>query len=116
MPKTFIDDLETIVDEVSAWGADIITTTVKALAPNGRGFGQEILTTDEKLDEYRKMRNDHDAWTTWIQTKAAQISNTLTNSGVGEDTLGAIDPIGIASAMALDYSSKMEAELEKRMI
>lgn len=116
MPDTFVRDLEKIVAEVSDWGADIVNEVVKTLAPDGVGYGQEHLTEEQQLDQYRKIRNDVNGWTAWIQDRAVEIQNTLTNSGVTPQTLGAINPTSIATAMMLDYSSKMEAKLNKRMI
>lgn len=114
--STFIDDLEAITDEVSAWAVDVIKEVVTNLAPDGRGYGQEKIRLDKKLEDYRKLRNDLDACKAWINTKAIEIQNTLTNSGVPADTVGAINPVAIASALIIKYSSDMEAELEKRMI
>jgi len=113
---TFVDEVENVVDEVSAWGLEVIDHVIKTLAPDGRGYGQTVVNIEEQLVEYRKLRNDPDAWVAWVQAKAIEIQNTLVNSGVGVDTISALDLTDIATAMMLDYSSKMEEELAKRMI
>lgn len=116
MDNTYIGELESVVDEVSDWAADVIKHVVDTLAPDGRGFGQEVVSMDTKLEEYRKIRNNPDAWQAWVMNKASEITNSLVTSGVQQDTLGAIKPLEIATALMLKYSADMELELNKRML
>lgn len=116
MDGTFIDQIETVVDEVSAWGYQVIKDVLEVLRPDGRGYGQEKVDIEDQLANYRLMRNDLNAWTVWINLKSTELQNILVNSGVQPDTIAAIDHVAIASAYALAYSEKMEAELAKRML
>lgn len=116
MPQTFVDELEGVVDEVSSWGIATIKHVVTTLSNDGRGYGQEKIDIEQKLEEYRKIRNDPDQWVFWVQQKALEIQNTLVNSGMGQDTLSALDFTKIAVGMMLAYSTTMEKELVKRMI
>lgn len=116
MPDTFVSELEEIVDEVAVWGRDYITAIVDKLAPDGRPFGTEKMSLDEQLEEYRKIRNDVEAWKLWIQEKTDIIMNMLTGSGVSPEQMALINPLQIASAFALDYSIRMESHLSERML
>lgn len=116
MPQTFVDELERVVDEVSSWGIATIRHVVTTLSNDGRGYGQEKIDIEQKLVDYRKIRNDPDQWVFWVQQKSLEIQNTLVNSGVGQDTLSALDLTKIATGMMLFYSATMEKELAKRII
>lgn len=113
---TFVDEVESVAKDVARSLYDEIVATVESLAPDGRGLFQELKSMDEQLEEYRIIRNDLAAWTLWAQNKATEIAGKLQVGGVGEETIQAIDPIRIAVAYMLDYSSKMEEQLENRMV
>lgn len=113
---TFVDELEAVVKEVSDKVARDIDNIVSTLAPDGRGYEQELKSTDEKLEEYRVIRNDVESWKVWISNKALEITQQLQLGGVTEDKIAAINPLRIAIVYMNHYSAQMERELEKRMI
>lgn len=115
METTFIDEIEQICEEVADSLYKQVIAITETLAPDGRGFGQELKSIDEQLDDYRKIRNDTTSWVSWIQNKALEIGNELQVGGVDQETIASINPVAIAVAFAMDYSSRMEKELEKRL-
>ena len=116
MVDTFVDELELVVDEVSTRLAEDIQNIVDTLAPDGRPFGQVLKSTTEQLNEYRLIRNDVDAWKVWISNKALEISTQLKLGGVSEDKVAALNPLNIALAFMIDYSTRMEKLIADRMI
>lgn len=116
MADTFIDDIEKVVEEVSNWAVEAINLITRTLAPDGRGFLQVEIPTEQKLDEYRKFRNDINANLVFISQKTLEIQNFLLNAGVPQDMVAALDLKKIAQGLLLKYSSDMEEELNKRMI
>lgn len=116
MPYTFVDELEDMVEEVSSRVAEDIQSIVDTLAPDGRPFGQEIKSEEERLNEYRTIRNDVAAWKVWISNRALKISEELKLSGVSEDKIAALNPLAIAIAFMNDYSAKMEKLIADRML
>ena len=114
--STFMDELESVVDEVSSWAVSEIEQIIKALAPDGRPFGTQLKSEAEMLEEYRLIRNDPMAWEAWIGDKAIEIANTMAMSGVTPETIEAVNPVNVASTYLLNYSAKMEAILEKKMV
>lgn len=114
--STFIDELESVVDEVSSWAVSEMEQLLKTLAPDGRPFGTQLKSEEEMLAEYRLMRNDPMAWEAWIGNKAIEIANSLAQSRSTPETIEAVNPVNVASTFALNYSAKMEALLEKKMV
>lgn len=114
--STSVDVMEQLVEDTGKWGADYVKNMIELLAPDGRPFGTEKKSEDEMLEEYRTIRNDVEAWKLWIGNKASIITNMLSGSGVNPEYLTVINPMKIASQFALDYSIKMEALLEERMV
>lgn len=113
---TFVDELEAVVQDVSSQIAQEIEDVVNTLAPDGRALNQEVKSMDEKLLEYRTIRNDVEAWKLWISQKAMEITGKLQMSGVGPDKIAAVNPLKIAIAYMQQYSAEMEREIEKRML
>ena len=116
MAESFVADLEGIVNEVAQWGANEVKAVYDALAPDGKPYGVVDIPLAKQLDDYRLMRNDVQAWATWISMKASDIANHLMQKGIHPETINAIDPLQIALIYATDYATRMEKELEKRMI
>lgn len=116
MPNTFVDELEEVVDEVATRVATDIQSIVDTLAPDGRPFGQELKSTEEQLIDYRGIRNDVEAWKLWISNRALKISQELKLGGVSEDKVAAINPLKLAVAFMIDYSTRMEKLIADRMI
>lgn len=116
MSYTFVDELESIVNEVSTWMAEQVDRVISTLSPDGRPFGMDKLTVDEQLDEYRKIRNSPEAWAMWINNKTTEIQNELTQQGVSIEAIGVINPQQLAISYATVYSQQMEKELAKRML
>src|SRR5690242_19496867 len=116
MAETFIDEAESIVDEVANILADEIEAVVEALSPDGRAYGTEKKTTEEQLADYRLIRNDVESWKLWISNKALEITSQLQQGGVAEDKINAINPLKIAIAYMNDYSVRMEKLLSERMV
>jgi len=108
-PKgTFIDEIEEITGEVSDWGVVYINTIMDALAPDGRPFGMDELTEEEQVSDYLDIRNDIEAWKTWINERAFNIIQRLTSAGIVDEKIFAVKPYDIAERMALGYSVRME--------
>ena len=116
MANTFVDELEEVVEEVATRLAEDIANIVDTLAPDGRPFGQELKSTEEQLADYRIIRNDVEAWKVWVSNKALEISTQLKLGAVSEDKVVALNPLRIALAFMLDYSSKMEKLIQDRML
>ena len=111
-----MDELESVVDEVSSWAVSEVEQIIKALAPDGRPFDTQLKSEEELLAEYRVMRNDPMAWEAWIGNKAVEIANSMAQSGSDPQTIEAVNPVAVASTYALNYSAKMEALLVKKMV
>ena len=111
MPDTFIDFIEDVAKEVSQWGVDYIDTVVNALAPDGRPFGMEELDEQEQVGNYLILRGDSGAWEQWIEQRALEFIQRLTDVGIAEDKIFATRPFDIAERFAIDYSTRMEAML-----
>jgi len=116
MPDTFVDELEEVVQEVADILAEEIQEIIDALAPDGRPFGQEKKSIEEQLIEYRGIRNDVEEWKQWISNKAMEITGRLQVDGVEQEKINAINPLNIAIAFMIDYSTRMEQELQERML
>lgn len=116
MPETFIDELEAVVEEVAERAAREIQEIVDTLAPDGRPFGQDRKSLEEQLIEYRNIRNDTAAWKLWISNKALEITGKLQVDGIDQEKINALNPLRIAIAFMVDYSTRMEKELQERMI
>jgi len=113
---TAVSEIELVVKEVAERCANDVQLIVNTLAPDGRPFGQELKSLDEQLDEYRIIRNDVEAWKVWISNKALSISEQLKLGGVSEEKVVAINPLNVALAFMMDYSSRMEKHIQDRML
>ncbi len=111
MPSSFIDEIEVIVEEVSTWGAEYVSTIIEALAPDGRPFGMEELTEEEQVDDYLQIRSSTEAWTKWVNDRTLNIIQRLTIAGVSDEQIFTVKPFDIAEQMALAYSVRMEGLL-----
>ena len=112
---TRMEELDQIVDEVVELLYDQIIAGAEALAPDGVGFSQEKKPMEQQLAEYRILRNDVTAWKIWTENKALEIGNEMRVGGASQEAITAINPIILATAAMIKYSSDMEKELSKRM-
>jgi len=112
MGSTFVEDLEEVVEEVSSWAVDIVTTVTDLLASDGRPFGQENLTDEEQLTEYNKLVGNSEAWESWILEKTILLAEGLLSKGINPEAIAAIKPTEIITAYAIEYSSSMEDKLK----
>lgn len=108
MPDTFIDDLEFITEATAEWSLEQIDNIVEVLAPDGRGFGTQKLTDEQKIAQYLQLRGNAAAWQAWINDRSLTIVQTLSESGVNPADIEAIAPLDIAVAFATEYSASME--------
>ncbi len=112
MPKTFIDELEDIVDIVSEWCVEVINDAVDKLSTNGRPFMMSEMTPQKQLEEYMKLIDSPDpqmAFVNYIDGKARDIINRLMSSNIPENEIVAIHPYDIASRHTIIWSAEMEA-------
>lgn len=105
---TYIDELESVQDEVVNELIDLVTKTVDIIAPDGRGFLQEEKTEQEQLQEYLSVRGDVNNWREWINGTESSIVQELLNKGIPQEYIGVIRPREIASSYAVEWSKKME--------
>ena len=104
---TFIDGMEMVAEEVSAWGVEYVNRIVDSLSPDGRPFGMEQTSERDQLRLYaRELRGNKDAWLNWIRQKTQFIQTVL--SGLPEDKILSVHPGDIALRFAYVYSHRME--------
>lgn len=108
-----IKDLEEAVDVVSDWAVKVILEVTNVLSPDGRPFGYVEQTDEEQLNDYFLLRGNSQAWAEKIGGIAGDITKKLTDSQVPEDDILSIHPMDIAQKWAINYSTEMEAKLEK---
>lgn len=109
-----VEDWEEVVEVVANWGVESILATVKALSPDGRGFGQELATEEEQLREYFGLQGNPEAWAIWIGDKAGELISKLQESGLNPDQIASVHPVDIVTKYAIKYSADMEDILMKR--
>lgn len=104
---TFIDGMETIAEEVSAWGTEYVNRIVDSLSPDGRPFGMERSSERDQLRLYvSQLRGNRDAWLNWVRSKTQFIQTVLL--GLPEDKILSVHPGDIALRFAYVYSYRME--------
>ena len=111
---SFISEIETVVEEVADWGADLVERAVNALAPDGRPFGYVELDDQEQILAYMDMRGNPEAWAKYIGDLAGQLMMKLQEAAVPPDEIKAIHPIDIAIKFAIQYSYDMEALIARK--
>lgn len=112
--RTFIDQTEDAVDDVSKWGAKMAKLVLAALSPDGRGFRQQKQSTQAQLKVYlEKFRGNDAAWEAWINERVEGIKQKLRDGGVPEDLIVQAIPYNRVAADAVAYSARMEKLLRK---
>ncbi len=105
---SYIDELEAIKDEVAFWGLNTVNTVVGILSPNGRGFLEQPVSDEEKLQEYLTVRGDEDAWREWINNVSGNITQQLLEKGLTPEEAQSANPTDIARAYAIKWSRDSE--------
>jgi len=112
MTKTFIDELEDIVDIVADWCAEVVNDTVAKLSTNGRPFMMSEKDPQQQLAEYMILINSPDpqmAFVNYIDGKARDIIARLMASNIPENEIVSIHPYDIAARHVIIWSAEMEA-------
>jgi len=110
---SYVDDMERAVEEVSDWALEQVELVLATLAPDGRPFGMEELPLEAQAADYMSLVGDPSAWATWITDRAQVIITKLEGLSIDPMDIQAIRPFEIATLMAMDYSSRMEAYLRR---
>lgn len=110
---TYIDTLEMVIETVSDYAVSAIVDVTAALAPDGRGFGQELQSEEAQIEDYMKLRGDALAWGDFIFSTAQQIEQKLAESAVSPDLIASVHPFDIAQKYAIQYSADMERKLTR---
>ena len=106
---SYVTELEEDIEAVTTWAYDIVNQVVDVLAPDGRQFELMPKTEQEQIDEYLKVRGNLNGWTTWIQSQAQAITESLKASGLDDKQMSTLHPWDMAINLAARYSAKMEA-------
>ena len=113
LAKSFIDDIEEIIEEVSDWAKKVVDETVQLLSPDGRAFGTVHQTDEERLEEYLKIRENTSGWAAYIDSTARTIMDKLTMDNVNPDLVVSVHPYSIAVKLAYAYANEMEGIINK---
>lgn len=108
MPNTYIDELESIVEEVSDWAVELVTYITNVINPSGRPFGSVEQSDTERIKAYQEIRGDTSKWAAFIDENAKKLIESLSQSGVSPDFLASVHPYDIAEKYAITYSAEME--------
>lgn len=109
MSRTFIDQLDDVVEVVSDFGVQIVTRALDLLAPDGRPFGYEPGTPEMQIQEYMPLRGNAEAWGQWIMDNAQVIVEKMQENSLSPSDIESIHPYDIAQKAAIGYSVRMEA-------
>lgn len=111
---SFVDETEMVAEDVAKWAAEMVTTAIKSLAPDGRGWQEKNLTEREQLALYMKnLRGNPEAWAQWIDERVKKILSKLQEAGVPEDIALGVHPYSIVQSQAINYSYRMEQALKR---
>ena len=109
---TVIDQIDSIVDDVVKATTAHIDMVLNAIAEDGRAFGEEKLSPDEKLMHYiRDLRGNPVAWEEWVRSNVEVINSALMNVPNSETVIARVAPYDIAERYALEYSREQEAAI-----
>lgn len=108
---SFIDQIESVVDDVSDWAVETVDRITKALSPDGRPFDEVKKTKAQLMAEYMELRGNPEAWVQWIDSKVVEIMTYLTGEGIDQEYMAGVHPYSIAISYAIDYSARMERML-----
>lgn len=112
--RTIVDQMESVIEEVSTGLAESTVAIMRALIPDGRGFGQKLQHPNDQVLYYlQNLRGNPDAWDKWIQDRVKQIEERLLAAGVPEEDVGKATPFNRVQAEALEYSSRMERMMQR---
>lgn len=112
--KTYLQELEDVVEEVSDWASSLVNEVTTALMPDGRPFQMPEASIDEQLSDYVQLRGNPQAWIEWIGTQAGTITTKLQDAGISSDDIASVHPFDIAAKFAIHYSAEMETQLRKQ--
>ena len=114
MQREIVPLAENVVEDVAQRAAKIVERAMDAFAPDGRPFGMEERTDDERLDNYLQqgLHDNPDAALNWIRTHVAEVQQRL--QGMPEDVIASIHPFDLVQRAAIVYSANMEELLRKR--
>lgn len=110
----FLEQSDEVIEEVSQWAVDMIKEVADALNPSGKPFGHVEDDIEDQIIEYIPLRGNQEAWLSFIDEKAQQITKRLQDAGVGNDAILSVHPYDIAAKYAINYSAYMEEEIRKR--
>ena len=116
MTKTFIDELEDIVEIVSDWSVEVVRDAVQKLSTDGRPFMMDKKSTRQQLDEYLMLINSPDpvaACVMYIDQMAETVAGHLLASNIPPNEIVAIHPYDIAARHLIIWSAEMETLLQK---
>lgn len=103
---SFVDTVESMVDQLHEQAKDYVETMMNALMPDGRPFGMVKQTQKDQLRDYMKLRGSAQAWTDWLNQKVEQV---ITQAGnLPPDQVAQIAPYDIVYRFAINYSARME--------
>lgn len=109
--NTTITDYEEIVDIVSDWAVEVLEDAISRIMPDGKSFGHSLMSEEEQMNEYMKLRGSPDAFFRYIDGKAREIINRLSADGVDEEKIQSCHPYDIAVSVVLDWSARMEGKI-----
>ena len=109
----FLNQIETIADEVGTWAASQIQMILDTLMPDGVPYGGRKLTEREQVVFYMKnLRGNPQAWSQYLNSRVKDISDNLeqlySKFQVDPASIAEIHPWDIVIRRAVAYSAKME--------
>lgn len=115
----FIADLEWAAKETARWALDTRNYLLDAMAPDGRGWGQEDLTPRERLEDYLGtperpgLKNNPPAITEWVIQRATKISEVV--GTMGPAAIASVHPLDLAWRAWFAYSYQMEQSFQREL-
>ena len=116
MSKSFVVELEDVIEHVSDWAVKLIEDAIQILTMGDRPFDTVVLSNEEAADEYATaLRGNPEAWFNYIENIAQGLIGKLKASGMADDKIYSLHPYDLAFRMAADHSLKMEKVLNARL-
>ena len=112
MTTSLVQDVDTIVDEVSEWAIEVILETTDKFTLKSGPFGFVKLTDEEMLADYANYFGNPQAWYSRIESTAQGLIGQLKAAGIPEDQIATLAPYNIAFLVTAKYDMDMRKLME----
>ena len=112
---TFVDEIETIAEEVARSVAATVEGLTNTLAPDGRQFGKRKASEEERIRTYAEtLHMNPQGQLDFIRGIVQKILGYL--KGAPADVIAQVHPYDIAIKRLIQYSAEMEPKLQEEMM